>query len=159
MYMRQICLHLEGLCREFPSGVERPDECVLQAIEDVFNRSNRQGQRGKGSGAGKSNDSATIVYGETGAVGNEPRETHLDEPSTVNGANAVTLQVPDADGDEPFVDDYAFNVDDEKLFAELLDNALFNKGNELLRRGGCHGKGAHYIKGRGKDLRRGGKGL
>ena len=92
-------------------------------------------------GAGKGNDSAAIVNGETGAVDNGPREAQLDEPSIMNGANAVAPQVPDADDDEPFVDDYAFNVDDEKLFAELLDNALFNKGNELLRRGGCHGKG------------------
>jgi hypothetical protein len=136
MYMRQICLHLEGLCREFPSGIERSDECVLAAIEAVFNRSNQQGQSGKGSGAGKGKGSATSVDGETGAAGNGPPETRLDEPSTLNGANTVTPQVPDADDDdEPFVDDYAFNVDDEKLFAELLDNALFNKGNELLRRG------------------------
>ena len=135
MYMRQICLHLEGLCREFPSGIERSDECVLAAIEAVFNRSNQQGQSGKGSGAGKGKGSATSVDGETSAASGGASEARLGESSTLNGANTVTPHVQDVDDDEPFVDDYAFDVDDEKLFAEFLDNALFNKGNELVRRG------------------------
>ena len=157
MYMRQICLHLEGLCREFPSGVERSDAGVMAAIETVFNRTSQRGKGGKGLNAGKGKGPETSDDGEAAAASNGQSATFPSEPLIPQPDAENTLGV-EASGDEEFIDDYAFDADDEKLFAELLDNALFNKGNELLRRGGSHGKGWNNPKGGGKDWNKGDRG-